>query len=366
MGKPSLILAALAADAMPGVSFNRIIDLTRPETGITSALLVSEADNVEVVVKVPTTNNAAAELIGEVQALKALRTAGQGALSFRVPALVGESSAKSAQKALLFSYVSGEPFELRSNRTKEDLTASLVGALSQIRALPTSIVSNANLPEYTPAENVRARLAELDRVVEARKIKQPLLQRWFDALEDANLFRYQPTVIHGNLTVDCVLTEGTELVGIVDWSALRVDDPAYDVAFVFELANADDSYSALLQYEALGKSDPNIRQRAVLYSELVWVRYLAWAMSMGTEEDVLIATEQLDGLFLKLSDGTLPDLTATGFAKAETQAERPAEPLAVFAAEQPVAEQPVAEPFVATSTTPATENLEIIDLSENS
>ena len=360
MGKPSLILAALAADAMPGVSFNRIFDLTRPESGINSALLVSEADNVEVVVKVPTTNNAAADLIGEVQALKALRSAGQGALSFSVPALVGESSANAAQKALLFSYVAGEPFELRSNRTKDELTASLVGALSQIHALPTSIVSNANLPEYTPAENVRARLAELDRVVETRKIKQPLLQRWFDALEDANLFRYQPTVIHGNLTSDSVLTEGTQVVGVVDWSALRVDDPAYDVAFVFELANPEDSYSALLQYEALGKSDPNIRQRTVLYSELVWVRYLAWAISMGTEDDVLHATEKLDELFLRLSDGTVPDLTATGFAKVETQPERLPEPQAEF-----VAEPASTPPFQATSAMPATENLEVIDLSEN-
>lgn len=365
MGKPSLILAALAADAMPGVSFNRIFDLTRPETGITSALLVSETDNIEVVVKVPSTNNAAADLIAEVQALKALRSAGQGALSFRVPALVGESSAKAAQKALLFSYVSGEPFELRSNRTKDELTASVVSALAQIHALPKSIVINANLPEYTPAENVRARLAELDRVVESRKIKQPLLQRWFDALEDANLFRYQPTVIHGNLTSDCVLTENAQVTGIVDWSAIRVDDPAYDLSFVFELANIDDSYSALLQYEALGKSDSNIRQRAVLYSELVWVRYLAWAMSKGTEADVNLAAEKLDDLFLRLSDGTLPDLSATGFAKPEAQTQQPA-----FApvTSEPVTSEPVtAEPVTAepAAAGPATENLEIIDLGEN-
>ena len=364
MGKPSLILAALAADAMPGVSFNRIIDLTRPETGITSALLVSDADNVEVVVKVPTTNNAAADLIGEVQALKALRSAGQGSLSFRVPALVGESSAKAAQKALLFSYVSGEPFELRSNRTKDELTASLVGSLAQIHALPTSIVSNANLPEYSPAENVRARLAELDRVVESRKIKQPLLQRWFDALEDANLFRYQPTVVHGNLKVDSVLTEGGQVVGIVDWSALRVDDPAYDVAFAFELANADDSYSVLLQYEALGKADSNIRQRTVLYAELVWVRYLAWALSKGTEADVAVASERLEELFLRLSEGTLPDLTATGFAKPEPVAAFTGESVHVEEVHIEAAHVEPAPAFFA-SATPATENLEVIDLGEN-
>ena len=88
-------------------------------------------------------------------------------------------------------------------------------------------------------------------------------------------------------------------------------------------------------------------------------------MSKGTEADVNLAAEKIDDLFLRLSDGTLPDLSATGFAKPEAQTQKPAfapvtsEPVT----SEPVTPEPVrAEPAAAG---PATENLEIIDLGEN-
>lgn len=93
-----------------------------------------------------------------------------------------------------------------STRSVEDLTAGpaplareIGVALSAIHDLPRSLVSNADLPSYTPNEFRQRRLNELDQAATTGKIPSALLLRWEHAMEDVSLWRFNPCVVHGDL-----------------------------------------------------------------------------------------------------------------------------------------------------------------------
>ena len=84
--QPSLILAALAADALPGLRFVHIQDVSDPDAELVTALLTT-ADGQQVILKSPKSQIAMTHLGLEVRALRILRNV---ELPFRVPALLGE------------------------------------------------------------------------------------------------------------------------------------------------------------------------------------------------------------------------------------------------------------------------------------
>ena len=72
MGKPSLILAALAADALPGLRFIRVQNLTREDVAITVELLTTDEDRL-ILLKSPLNSLANTGLGTEVRALQILK-----------------------------------------------------------------------------------------------------------------------------------------------------------------------------------------------------------------------------------------------------------------------------------------------------
>ena len=116
----------------------------------------------------------------------------------------------------------GEPEHVRvlppagSTRTVEELTAGPQGwRRKSARPWPPSttcpalLVSNADLPSYTPNEFRQRRLNELDQAATTGKIPPLLLRRWEHAMEDVSLWRFNPCVVHGDLHEDNLLVEAT-------------------------------------------------------------------------------------------------------------------------------------------------------------
>jgi hypothetical protein len=165
---------------------------------------------------------------------------------------------------------------------------------------------------------------------------------------DVNLFRYQPTVIHGSLTSQSLLSQGSEITGITDWAGLRVDDPALDLAAIYGEAAPEISAAITLAYEGNIRADRNLRQRATLYFELSLASYLLQSSELGDEEGVAEAENMLASLLNDLNDGVLPTLTPSEFAVSAPEVVTPISAASSFTA-------PV---------TVVTENLEIIDLNE--
>jgi hypothetical protein len=296
--------------------------------------------------KSPLNSLANTDLGTEVRALQVLKNL---SLPFSISTFLGKTSPKAIRNALAFEYVPGSPIDMPRLRADEPIISSLGQTLSAIHSIPTALVSNAGLPEYEPAERVRERVAEFDRAMDSGKIHPDLLERWQSALFDVNLFKYNPTVVHGSLKSDFVLTEGHDVVGVIEWGNLSIDDPAADLAFVFGEAQPDIADAITLAYEGSTRADRNIKQRAHLYYELSYASYLLSCINRGIEEDIETAAAMLSDLHAELLAGNLPSLRPSDFASSTPEVIVPISQAASFTA-------PVA---IVTNT------IEVVDLAES-
>jgi aminoglycoside phosphotransferase (APT) family kinase protein len=346
MAKPSLILAALAADALPGLRFVQVQNLTREGVPITVELLTTAQGRL-IMLKSPLNSAANTALGTEVRALQVLKSL---TLPFSISTFLGKTSAKAIRNALAFEYVPGLAIDLGRVRADDVLLSSVGKAISTIHSIPSSVLGNSGLPEYEPAQRVRERVAEFDRAMDTGKIHPDLLERWQNALFEVNLFKYQPTVVHGSLKSEFLLAEGSHVSGITEWGQLSVDDPAIDLAFIYGEAQPEIAAAIMLAYEATTRADKNLRQRAHLYYELSFATYLLEAVERADEEEIESALGLLADLHAELLAGSLPSLKPTDFTSSPAEVIVPISHAASFTA-------PVAI---------VTESIEVIDLAEAS
>jgi aminoglycoside phosphotransferase (APT) family kinase protein len=344
MGKPSLILAALAADALPGLQFVQVQNLTRDDAAVAVELLTTSEGRL-ILLKSPLDSLATTDLGTEVRALQVLKNV---SLPFSISDYLGKTSPKAIRNALAFEYVPGSPVDLSRLRVDDPLVLSIGQTLSAIHSIPTPLVSDAGLPEYEPVERVRAMVAEFDRAMDTGKIHPDLLERWQTALFDVNLFKYRPTVVHGYLRTDFVLVEGNQVVGITEWGRLSIDDPALDLAFAISEAEPDTFEAIRLTYEGSTRADKNMVQRANLHYELSYASELLESLARGYEDEIAEAVDNLAILHERLVAGLLPSLSPTEFASSNPEVIVPISQAASFTG-------PV---------TIVTESIEVVDLAQ--
>jgi hypothetical protein len=174
------------------------------------------------------------------------------------------------------------------------------------------MVEESGLPVFTPEQTVQRNLAMLDRAGQSGQIPAALRYRWEQALEDVNLFRYQPTVIHGGLFGQTMLSLDSDVSGVLEWTTLQIGDPAADLTWVVGGGSEEASYSTLLAYQsARPATDENLRQRVQLYSELEYARALLEYQQAKDEEGIASMISLLADLATNLEAGVLPDLRPT-------------------------------------------------------
>ena len=95
-------------------------------------------------------------------------------------------------------------------------------------------------------------------------IPSRLLRRWEHALEDVALWRFNSTVIHGDLHEDQLLVEDAKVVAVTGWTDLQFSDPADDFAWlaaVHEQSLADAAFEGYVAVRG-DRADPHIMRRA--------------------------------------------------------------------------------------------------------
>jgi aminoglycoside phosphotransferase (APT) family kinase protein len=310
MGKSPLILAALATDAVSGLRVRNAVAISSDSSGNFDSALLTDVDGENYIVRIPTTASAGTELELELQVLKNLN-AYKNRLGFDVPQAIGETrEVPSGNRVLVFKYVSGSPIDPRRLTAASPIASSVAKTIAAIHSLPIELVQNNGLAEFSPAENIRLRVAELDRAMQSGQVPAILLQRWEDALADVSLFKYQPVVVHASLSFDTVLERSGEVVGVLDWKKVQLGDPALDFGWLSH-EDAETVESILLNYQ-LGRSgaDAHILKRATLYAELEWVRWLLHGYAIKDTAIVQEAIEGLQDLAEAAQEGTLPSLSS--------------------------------------------------------
>ena len=311
MGNTPLILAALTKAAVPDVNIIHVGPLLGDATVRVAVVTADDGRRFEV--RMPRTKSAVTDLELELRAVRALDSAARARLPFEVTQLVGEASHAKGARALVLAFVPGEEVDLTRTSPNGTLAESLGEALGAIHNLPLSVVVDAQLPEYNPADIALKYVNEMDKMAATGQVPSVLLDRWQTALEDVSLFRYQPTVVHGSLDTQAILQglvdHAQVVTGVLNWSQLHIGDPAEDFAWLMSGAASELSEVILLAYNTRHPNkDETLRQRAQLYSELAIGRWLLHGIASNDAEVVEDAKSMFETLVAELEANELPHL----------------------------------------------------------
>ena len=293
-----LALAALATVAVPGLD---VFDVRRPtHVGTEYDLaIVIDSERRRWYVRAPITDLAGAALEAEVTLLEAMaQSLNEDALPFAVPAPAGFAHLPEGGRAVVYQSLPGQSLRLDMLGPGPGLSASVGRALASIHELPAAIVENAGLPVYEAESYRQRRLSEVDEAAKTGKVPASLLRRCENALENVAIWRFRPTVVHGDLTADHVLTGGSEVTGILGWSEAKVADPADDLAWLLVAAPPDavDSIMEAYSLRRMEFSDQHLTERAHLAGELALARWLLHGVRTENEEIIDDAVAMLADL----------------------------------------------------------------------
>lgn len=273
MASTPFTLAALATLAVPGLIVHSAREHSYGDADeLVAAVVVTDLG--ELIVRVP--REAASEQIlgGELLGLAALTEGARSLLPFAVPTVLGQTKAGST-RAVVCTFLPGSKLDAAHISADALVLASIAATLRAIHALPLSIVSDAGLPMRS-AEDARENAARIVRRAQAtRLVPAAVNSRWESVLDDDALWQFEPTVVHGNMQIEQLLVHNEHVTGVLGWSALAVDDPALDLAWICA-TGTETVDSALARYsQERDVSNPEaFRARALFYHELEVAKWL--------------------------------------------------------------------------------------------
>jgi macrolide phosphotransferase len=296
MARSHLTLAALATSAVAGFDPVRSSSFSTGQHGDFFAAAVEDAAGRKLLVRVPNSAEAEAQLSSELYALEHMSPGVRSRLVFDIPTIVGRASIGKTF-GLVFEYLKGSSISLAGFRQDSDVPVSIGRGIAAIHALPTSFVAEAELPTFQAHEVHRQTRELVEKARATNLLPTALASRWQDAVDDSSLWLFESTVTHGSLNADSFLVGEDSLNAILGWATLRVGDPAWDLHWLINL-DLDIQDIAFGSYAAARRSsaDPKLRQRATLYSELELARWLLHGVSQRNPEIVDDAIDMLDRL----------------------------------------------------------------------
>ncbi|MFP7832778.1 phosphotransferase [Marisediminicola sp. LYQ134] len=274
MARSPLTLAALATSAVDELDVTAAHRLGTGELESYEQAVLDTRDGARAIIRVPRTQTAESRASADLVALRALTAGVRGRLPFAVNTILGQTAVGST-RAVVYDFLPGEPVHLATLEAGSATSASIGSAIAAVHALPTSVVTDAGLAVARPLDTHATTIALMEQAIATGLVPAALVERWERASEDAGLWQYAPTVIHGSLSGDVILADSSRVTGIVDWHALSVGDPALDLFWTLGTSVSDVADSIIDSYtHSRGTADRQIRKRATLYSELEIAKWL--------------------------------------------------------------------------------------------
>lgn len=300
MSTTPFTLAALATSAVPGLA----VTGARPHTSGSGGAFVSAVLSTEtgdVIVRVPTSPAAEVQQSAELLAIAALAEGARASLPFAVPNTLGLTRARDT-RAVVSSFLPGIPALMEEIEGDSDLTQQVAEIIDAIHGLPTGIVRSGGLP-VRDADAVRAEAARLvQRAADTGMLPSTVRARWNDVLDAASVWSFEPTVVHGALSAEVLLTEQNRVTGVLGWHELSLGDPAADFNWLL-LGDAETFESVLARYTVLrgvsGQQELTVRAR--FYHELEVAKWLLHGFESHDQQVVDDAVTMLDRLVDRLS-----------------------------------------------------------------
>lgn len=268
-------LAAIASAAVPGLNVTAFAPEPDDAADFSSALIV-DAEKRRWRVRSPRHVEASARLETERQVLRAFAPGIRAELPFLLPTVAG-TVRQGELITFVYSHIAGKPESVESLTGGGAALALEIGAaIAAIHDLNQDLVTNADLPSYSANEFRQRKLNELDQAATTGKIPPSLLRRWEHAMEDVALWRFNPSVVHGDLHEDNIFIDGTRVTAVMGWTDLRIGDPADDFAWLVAINDTAFVDTVMQAYAAARneRPDPHLLRRAALSAEFALAQWL--------------------------------------------------------------------------------------------
>ena len=176
---------------------------------------------------------------------------------------------------MAYKRLKGNPIELdkmnQSNR--KSIANEVANYINSIHQVPYEKLEVAYIPNIRNDKKTLEALRESTfeflkkelTVEENRKVED----WWEEILADDKFFQYKPSLCHGDLWYENILVDDTytHVIGVVDFSNMRIGDPAVDLAPQYYLGK--EFYDeVLLEYTHIHKDDMWIAHRIRRHQEL--------------------------------------------------------------------------------------------------
>ena len=313
-----LELAAIATAAVPGLSPTAAAYSPDDDADFDSALLL-DGEGKRWRVRSPRHPEASTRLETEFMVLRAFAPAIRAELPFHVPTIAG-TVRQGALTTFVYAHLQGSMLSIEELSAGSPALAREVGtALAAIHDLPLTLVTNADLPSYSANEFRQRKLNELDQAATTGKIPATLLRRWEHALEDVALWRFNPSVVHGDLHEDNLMVQDDTVTALTGWTDLRIGDPADDFAWLVASNEASFVEAVLSHYTQARRETPDahLLRRAALLAEFALAQYLVKAMAAGHQSMTAEAESMLQALAHDIDEQVRRDEEAAQAAEDE-------------------------------------------------
>ncbi|WP_347107917.1 macrolide 2'-phosphotransferase [Paenarthrobacter sp. S56] len=296
MRKTPLELAAVATAAVPGLA--PTATAYSPDDADFDSALLLDAEGKRWRVRSPRHPEASTRLETEFMILRAFAPAIRAELPFHVPTVAG-TVRQGDLTTFVYAHLQGSTLSIDElSAGSPDLAREIGSALAAIHDLPLALVNNADLPSYSANEFRQRKLNELDQAATTGKIPATLLRRWEHALEDVALWRFNPSVVHGDLHEDNLMVQHEAVTAVTGWTDLRIGDPADDFAWLVASNEAPFIDAVMARYTQVRRETPDshLLRRAALLAEFALAQYLVKAMAVGHQEMTAEAEGMLQSL----------------------------------------------------------------------
>jgi len=291
MSHTPLMLSALATSAVPGF---HAVSAQQVSTAERSAALVHDVQNDPWLVELPRTDADQELHSSELQAARALTEGLRSRLPFALPQLAGVTEVQGRTLSVT-RYLPGQA--LQPKGVTPVGAASMGNALAAIHSLPVGPLADHGRVSQSALDTLRESSSVVDATASTGLLPQSLLRRWETACEDAGLWQFEATVIHGICQLPRFLMENQQVVAMDQWQEFRRGDPAKDLSWLTTPANNSFAQNVHTAYRsARGSSDRWIMQRARLYAELDIARWLLHGVALGHDSIIRDATDMLSAL----------------------------------------------------------------------
>ncbi|MFF5206093.1 phosphotransferase [Streptosporangium sp. NPDC000396] len=118
----------------------------------------------------------------------------------------------------------------------------IASALDVIHAFPADKAESLGAPVWDLREEFAEDLSAIREEVLPRLTVgegKALAAAWEGYLDDDANFAYEPTMTHGDVSLDHLLVTGDEITGLIDFGDAEVGDPDYDLSYLWAEAGPD-------------------------------------------------------------------------------------------------------------------------------